>query len=197
MSAVGFNYTSPISCFNCDSIRDTFDCSDDTLDKIKKIALGAIVFIASIPVLKLIERGVEALLDKFKIVLTEEQEVIQVWRSLGNMPMIGVVLQVALLAYIVILGPILEEYIFRDLLYCESGQSDTFCTQVFRVVSNGFLFGLCHLSPYQGWTNLPIFAITFVLGCIFAILREISGDIIAPTIAHILNNGVVMFFFLT
>ncbi len=58
-----------------------------------------------------------------------------------------------------------------------------------RVAVNGFLFGACHLSPFQGWTNIPVFIVTGVMGVVFTILREFTGDTLACSTAHILNNA--------
>lgn len=179
------------------SDNSIFDCGEERADKIKKVALGVIGFLASIPILKLVDRAVVSITNYFNLSIIEEQEVIQLWRFLGSTPIIGIVLQTMLLAYIVIIGPVIEETIFRHYLYPGTGPDDGICHQIGKIMLNGFAFGLCHLSPFQGVANLPIFCFTFVLGCIFATLREISGDILAPTVAHILNNGTAMFFFLT
>ena len=114
----------------------------------------------------------------YRFDLSSSQEIIQVWNATSNVPyaFLSIAFKTALLGYIVILGPMLEEYLFRDRLYefmkNLTGEPNSVLSIVFRVVGNGFIFGLVHLSPFQGWTNVPIFVVTFAMGCIFAALRE-------------------------
>lgn len=94
--------------------------------------------------------------------------------------------------YLVILVPIVEEWIFRDWIY--QMQKESGASQVYRVISNGILFGAFHFSIFFGWANLPIVAVATVIGIIFAILREMRLNSYASTIAHSINNAVVFLF---
>jgi membrane protease YdiL (CAAX protease family) len=65
--------------------------------------------------------------------------------------------------------------------------------QAVRILLNGILFGMLHTSYRQGWKmNVSAFAGTTFLGCIYAALREKTGDTTASTTAHILHNSFVM-----
>lgn len=178
--------------------QDQECCSDSTLETIKKIAIGALTFVATLPIIDLIERSVVSLIEYFELDLSSPQEIIQLWNSLCCLPLalLSCLMKGLLLAYIVVIGPILEEFIFRDIFFMDGFPSEGIGRTILRVTGNGFLFGLAHLSPWQGWTNVPIFVFTFLFGCVLAGLREATGDIIAPATTHILNNGYAMYHFL-
>lgn len=69
-------------------------------------------------------------------------------------------------------------------------------SRVGKICLNGLLFGLLHTTYNQGWNNLGILAITTFLGCLYAALREATGDTLASTIAHSLHNLEAMRLFL-
>jgi membrane protease YdiL (CAAX protease family) len=52
------------------------------------------------------------------------------------------------------------------------------------------IFGVMHLSPFQGWFNLPIFISSFSIGMAFSLLKEMTGDLWASSSLHIMNNTV-------
>ncbi len=161
---------------------------------ISKVAFGALVWIAEVPVIEFLENRIVDLMKTFGMERTADQEIIAIWKGFD-----AILLKIALLVYIVILGPILEEYVFRNLLQGATRWvqgSDDLMARVIRVLANGVCFGACHLSPAQGYTNIPIFAATFIMGCIFATMREVSGDIVASSTTHILHNGTAMAQFL-
>ncbi len=134
-------------------------------------------------------------MNSWGIELTASQDVIAIWTSMAVLPPpLSALLLTVFLVYIVIIGPIIEEFMFREVLHGCLQQNIN--NPLMRTLVNGTLFGAAHLSPFQGWTNLPIFLITGLMGCVFAALREISGDTIAPSTAHMLNNGVSMAHFL-
>lgn len=80
---------------------------------------------------------------------------------------------------LVIVGPIIEELIFRGLIYTHLR---AWLGALPTIAITGVLFGLLHGGP-------PGYAAAIVVsGVVFGALREISGGIVAPTAAHMLNN---------
>jgi membrane protease YdiL (CAAX protease family) len=164
---------------------------------VTKVALGCVAFALGTPIVALLEKSVTGIMAHFNIKISESQEIIQIWNGISNLafPLLTLVLKVALLAYIIFIGPVLEERLFRGSLHSWLEKSSD--NSAARILANGFLFGAAHLSPFQGWANVPIFAVTSFGGCGLAALREQTGDITASTTAHILHNGAAMLAFLT
>ncbi|MFN4243992.1 MAG: lysostaphin resistance A-like protein [Tepidisphaerales bacterium] len=88
---------------------------------------------------------------------------------------------VAILA--VVVAPVTEELMFRGALlsHCRG-----FAGPVLSSLITGVVFAAVH--P-QGWTALPTLT---AIGITLALIRQWRGSILAPMVAHALNNGVVM-----
>ena len=177
--------------------NDPFSTNNDswfqTSETVAKVALGAFVFVSEI----------SAMAYFFGLQIAEDQDIFQIWKHLGTISpnFLSIASKVALLGYVVLIGPVIEEFLFRGLFHemilDSLGGPDSILSRVLAVFGDGFIFGLAHLSIAQGWANVPIFIGTFILGCIFASLREVTGDITASSTAHILHNGFVMGLFLS
>jgi membrane protease YdiL (CAAX protease family) len=171
--------------------------------KIRDIAIGVLTAVVKIPLFSLLEKGVVDLMKFLKFDLSSPQEAVQIWNSLQSVQALAVktLLNVAwkalFLMYVVLLGPLVEEYLFRGCLQTWMqnlfANPDSAASIALRIVGNGFTFGLCHLSPCQGWMNVPIFLCTMLAGCIYAALREYTGGTTASSVTHIMNNGIAMF----
>jgi membrane protease YdiL (CAAX protease family) len=105
------------------------------------------------------------------------------------------VLAVAAVLYITVLGPILEETAFRG--YIEKQFNDFFTekfsselvAKISTITCTSLLFGAAHLSSFQNsYTNKLAFVFTLVAGVFFSLLREITGDLWAPTALHMTIN---------
>ncbi len=171
--------------------------SDVILEIIGKIAVGCLALVLVSPAAILLERSVSYIMTRLDPTASlNNQDAKVIWNGIASIstPLLAIVLKVAFLAYVVVIGPIFEEYLFRTQLH--EWLKQRIDQPAVRVLANGFLFGLAHLSPFQGWANLPIFALTGFGGCVLSALREETGDIIAPSAAHILNNGLSMMQFL-
>lgn len=95
--------------------------------------------------------------------------------------------QPARLIQLIILGaivaPLVEETLFRGAFYHHlRGKRSPFIA----AITTGFIFAVIH--P-QGWAAAPILTL---IGTYWAFLREWRGSLIAPIVAHALNNGVVL-----
>lgn len=191
-------YLSPLSYQ--ERLRNYWPLSVETIQTIKDIALGVFAFIVELPLLDLAERKICEWMRHLNLDISKPQDIILIWNAGNNLPHQFLILayKTAWLSYIVIFGPILEEQVFRNWLQTTqkewSHDPTTLKSRISRVVTNALIFGAAHLSTFQGWTNVPIFVVTSLLGGVFATLREITGNIKASSTAHILHNGTVMFF---
>lgn len=85
-----------------------------------------------------------------------------------------------LLAYL-LLGPFVEELVFRRVLM---GYFDTLMPAALSVLSSALLFSLVHVSP-------PVILFNTFMGIGYAVLTRWHGTLWAGLIAHILNNALV------
>ncbi|ORX76534.1 abortive infection protein [Anaeromyces robustus] len=88
---------------------------------------------------------------------------------------------------ITVLGPILEEFVFRKLLF---GIINNY-SKILAYLVSCILFGLSHLDfknllSYNEYISLPIYIVS---GFILAFAYDFDGCLLASIIAHALNNG--------
>jgi membrane protease YdiL (CAAX protease family) len=96
-----------------------------------------------------------------------------------------------LMAALAMIGPVMEEVIFRGFLFNVIGSSvskkmgsGTLATVV-AVVGSAFVFGVMHM-------NLPALPFYMVLGAVYAEAYRRSGSLVVPVIAHVLNNSMIV-----
>ena len=96
-----------------------------------------------------------------------------------------------LVTYLVFIGPVLEEWAFRGVLYSyqESHQSPPA-----RILTSAVAFGAIHLSYFHGLASIPYFLVATISGVVYACLREWAGSWHAPAIAHGISNACVIAF---
>lgn len=175
------------------------EATQPTFSRVNKVALGVIAFLVELPLSDFIFKGTVWVLEKLGVSDFQSQNCIQILDRLeGNclMNFSRTAMRTLFIAYIVFGAPIIEEWIFRDELYSAQLSLDNHSTESVKVASrvawNGAIFGLCHLDPLQGWTNVPIFVTISTMGMVLAYLREITGDTTASTTTHMLHNGSAM-----
>lgn len=83
---------------------------------------------------------------------------------------------------VVLFGPVLEELVFRRVIFGSLNQTTNFWIATFI---SALVFGLVHME----FTHLLLY---FTTGLILAFLYQRTKRIITPIIAHILLNGYVM-----
>jgi membrane protease YdiL (CAAX protease family) len=76
-----------------------------------------------------------------------------------------------------LLGPLLEEFVFRGLLWPRLG-----------LVGTSALFVLCHYYDAQGVSNAVILVDCLVHTAFFGMLRAATGNLWACTLMHMLGN---------
>jgi membrane protease YdiL (CAAX protease family) len=99
--------------------------------------------------------------------------------NLGNLSLFSIL---ALYITACVWAPFVEETIFRGALYNNTRRA---LHPIFAALFTGLIFASIH--P-QGWIAIPAL---MSLGTVFALVREWRGSIIAPAVAHAINNGFV------
>lgn len=94
----------------------------------------------------------------------------------------GIVPILALISLAVVWAPVVEEIFFRGALQHHLRRSHGF---FLSALITGFIFAVIH--P-QGLVGIPVLT---AIGFVFSMLREWRGSIIAPIVAHAINNGFV------
>ncbi len=79
---------------------------------------------------------------------------------------------------IAVLPGVVEEFIFRGLLYREYRRRSTWAA----ILLSALLFGLMHM-------NLNQFCYAFVIGILFCLVYEATGSLLAPMLMHMVYNG--------
>ncbi len=102
----------------------------------------------------------------------------------------GVGIKIGLLMLAAVAAPIVEEIMFRGVLYRQLRMSSSrlsgFFSVVFSVGLTSFVFAAIH--P-QGWIGIPAL-MSIAIG--MNLLREYRGSLIAPMVIHATSNGIVM-----
>ena len=167
--------------------------------RIKEIALGILFFVGEFFLLIKLSPFIENIsnnLKKINIKIDKnKQDAINLLEATNkcNSTIFRTFLKVVLVGYITILGPIIEEYLFRNRLYKwirdKQPSPDSLISKISRIFINAICFGLCHFSPFQGWTNISIIMLTTFLGIVLSTLRELTPNIVASSTCHILHNA--------
>ncbi|MBI5360756.1 MAG: CPBP family intramembrane metalloprotease [Planctomycetes bacterium] len=111
-----------------------------------------------------------------------------IFRFIGGTYYTGAFPAIAVLIPVAIVGPFIEEVIFRGILY----GSIRGITGVWRgIIISALIFSSLHFVNGAGGLAelLQTFVITFTGGVIFAWIYEKSGDILGPYIVHFLGNA--------
>ena len=102
----------------------------------------------------------------------------------------GLAVRLALLVLAAVFAPFVEEIVFRGVLYRHLrerlGGMGHFASFVVAALASSALFAAIH--P-QGIVFAPILA---GLGVAFCIARELRGSLIAPMVAHGINNALIV-----
>lgn len=161
----------------------------------KDVVYGATASAISLPTSYGVMRLSHAALEQWGVKPVETQNYFRYYESFSKLsnPFLKTLLKAVAVAYAIIIIPIMEEWFFRGVVYdwLKDNSQETI-PRVFRVVSNALIFGAFHFSFFYGWGNLSILVVSTIAGMVFATLREITGNVRASTIAHMINNTVVL-----
>lgn len=163
----------------------------------RDLALGLAGSCISLPLGFGAMKGTLSLMNSWGIPLGEEQTHFHLLEILSKVkqPFLRVALKICAVAYVTLLIPLIEEWVFRGLLYQQQEkviQGNDLSKRFIRILTNALIFGAFHISLFQGWTNLPLVVVSSVAGLVFASLRELTGSWRASAICHILNNTLVL-----
>lgn len=175
------SYLKNVNLKTLPSIKDLF--SKDNL--IWKIGIGIAAWFPLVFLKQQLEILVTWIFGLMGIVFSQGQDVAILLGSGGLSGAIWIILGC-------IIVPAAEELVFRGYLekLFETGTNPSFSQRFTTALKTNAIFGAIHMSPFQGWCNIPFFVITFAMGMAFTLLREATGDLWAPTICHTMNNTI-------
>lgn len=95
-----------------------------------------------------------------------------------------------LMAALAVIGPVMEEIIFRGFLYnmlrkFTSERMNSSLANVVAIFGSAALFGLLHM-------NLVALPFYMVLGAVYAEAYRRSGSLMVPIVGHVLNNSMIV-----
>lgn len=188
-----------------DSVAITFEGSTSVLSPdVTKIAKGILGGLVKFPVVNFIGDKICEIMTHFNFDMTDAQEAVQIlmWIEGIQSAILRTAALAALTFYAVILGPIIEEVLFRGYVNpwirgkLEANGYDVMNNSLHKALYwtlCGTAFGAAHFSTSQGWMNVPIIVALSVGGVILSALKdEETSDITAPTVAHMTNNGLAL-----
>ena len=88
-------------------------------------------------------------------------------------------IDIFLILYIVLIGPIFEELLFRGVILRTLDRYH----RVFAILISSLLFGLMHMNLVQS-------IVTFFIGCVLAYASLKEESLMVPIVLHILNNTI-------
>ncbi len=144
--------------------------------------IGFLSWFLAFPLVLLTSQIIDLLLlVLFNIKETPDQLAINYLKLVHNHPFyFGIAIIV-----IVILAPVIEEFLFRGVLY-------NFLKNYFRrryaIIINSLIFAFFHFSIAQSYANFNIVISLFVLACFLNYLYERQQSLIAPIVLHATFN---------
>jgi membrane protease YdiL (CAAX protease family) len=170
----------------------------------KEVGIAIVVFAIAAPILGIIFNTLIRVLFTNRGIVQGTQEIENLLENIctsnKEFPIIQNVLKSYIVGYVSFFGPGYEEDFFRGsiLTWIKDKQSnpDSTFSKVNRIALNGLAFGACHLSPFQGLYNVPVFVITALMGIVLGILKETRENIYACTALHVINNSLYCLKFL-
>lgn len=141
----------------------------DTMDTLKWIGIGIVLLYVSLISVNLIDAWLSGGIEN----IAKSQNTDQIMQAIQVIPILQLM--------VVLLGPIMEEFLFRHIMF---GNLSTKLNFIFSFVLSGIIFGLIH-----GDNKFLIYvAMSFVFSLVFVKTRRI----IAPIAIHVFNNGIVV-----
>ncbi len=145
--------------------------------------LGALAWFLAFPAVAAIGQVCDLLIYWLFNVESYEQVAVRFLRmSLGS----SYLLPVALLT-ILVLAPVIEEWLFRGFLQTWFKQH---LGRKAAILLTSLAFALFHLSASQGMGNIPLATSLFLFACYLGFLYEKQGSLFAPIGLHMAFNAV-------
>ncbi|WP_215115856.1 CPBP family intramembrane glutamic endopeptidase [Exiguobacterium sp. s80] len=141
----------------------------DPIDTLKWIGIGIVLLYALLISVNLLDAWMSGGLEN----VAKSQNTDDIMKAIQVIPILQLM--------VVLLGPIMEEFLFRHIMF---GNLSTKLNFVFSFVLSGVIFGFIH-----GDNKFLIYvAMSFVFSLVFVKTRRI----IAPIAIHVFNNGIVV-----
>jgi hypothetical protein len=145
--------------------------------------LGFVTWLIAFPVVQVIGQFFDMLLFMVFRLESYEQVAVKYLKTTLDTP----ALTVLALVSIVIIAPVVEEFLFRGAL-------QTYFKRRFQprtaIVLASTCFSLFHFSPEQGFGNLSLIPSLFVFGCFLGYIYERQGSLYASIGLHMAFNFV-------
>lgn len=149
----------------------------------KNIGTGVLTWTLCFPIALFFGSLTQFLGTHFWGILPQEQVAVQFLRLISESRL----LTILTLFSILIVAPIIEEWVFRGYLQTYLKKKFKFPCALFL---SSILFTLCHLSFSQGLSNIPLLVSLFSLAIFLGFLFEKQGNLIAPVTLHITFNSI-------
>ncbi|NGX27559.1 MAG: hypothetical protein K940chlam6_01497 [Chlamydiae bacterium] len=146
------------------------------------LGLGALTWFLSFPIVTILSELIDKLLKSLGLSFFEQTAVKFVKAAMGS----PISIVFALLS-VLVLAPLIEEFLFRGLL-------QTYFKKRLgaraAILLSAFFFSLFHFSPSQGFGNVSLILSLFLLGGYLGFLYERQGSLWAPIGLHMTFNTV-------
>ncbi|QVL56721.1 MAG: CPBP family intramembrane metalloprotease [Simkaniaceae bacterium] len=150
---------------------------------IEDFGLGLLTWLISFPVVVAISQYVEALVFFFTGYTGMDQVAIRFLKMAKESPYL---LVIALFA-ILIAAPIIEEFVFRGILYTYLKKK---VKRMGALIISSIVFAAFHFSPDQGLSNFSLLFSLFTLALFLGFLYERQRSLLAPIALHMTFNSI-------
>jgi uncharacterized protein len=175
-----------IYCFiiNFSSTKEVINLKKSTIKF--DILIGIVSWIVVYPIVTFISNLLDlATLILFKTKTLPDQSAIYFVKSTLHHPMYFTIS----IIMVVILAPIVEEFIFRGVLQTYLKR---FFHRTVAIVIASFIFSIFHFSLFQKLANISILGSIFILGCLLGFLYERQKTLISPIFLHFTVNTITL-----
>lgn len=153
--------------------------------KLTDFGFGVLTWFIAIPVATFFSESFDFILQHFRGAVPVEQLVVEQLKSLLAFPTIFLVTAF----FISVATPVLEELLFRGFL-------QTWLKSHLgikgAILLTSLIFAFFHFSLSQGWGNLTIITILFILSCFMGYIYERQQSLLAPIGLHTAFNSVTI-----
>lgn len=143
--------------------------------------LGVLTYLIALPIVM----AVSQLSDYFTLIITGKPKIEQLAILYLKMVKESPILLSIALFIILILAPVIEEFIFRGVLYTYLKQKVKRCA---ALILSSAIFALFHFAPKQGMSNISLLLSLFVFALFLGFLYERQRSMIAPIALHMTFN---------
>ncbi|MEM7174724.1 MAG: CPBP family intramembrane glutamic endopeptidase [Chlamydiota bacterium] len=145
--------------------------------------MGMVAWLVSFPIAGCLYELTNLLTHFLFGVFAAEQRVVILLQRLAQSPGLLAIMLIAIL----IGAPIIEEFFFRGIL-----QNYLKCKMRFTwaLILSSLIFSLLHLSPGDGWSNLPTASALFTFALYLGFIYERQRSLLAPIALHMTFNSI-------